>query len=206
MPTTSLIKDYPNYTIDTEGNVTNITTGKVLKPRNAGKGYKIIGLWKNGKSTNFYIHQLVATHFLPNPNNLTEINHRDENKQNNRLENLEWCTHKYNVNYGTNIERRVKNTDWKKVTTKRISNTDFKAIAAKKDMFEIGKKISRPIKCLETNKIYSGTREAERQTGIEHSSISKCCKGKLNTAGGYTWEYINNTEKNKEYAKTKSTS
>ena len=188
----SLIKDYPNYSIDTEGNVTNITTGRVLKPRNGGNGYLIVTLWENKVGKQYYIHRLVATHFIPNQNNLPQVNHKDENKKNNHVENLEWCTSKYNSNYGTGQKRKVNNTNWDELIQKRVANTNFKAIAAKKDMLEIGKKTSTPVICLETNTEYSGTRAAERDTGIQHSSISKCCKGKLMTAGGYTWRYKNN--------------
>lgn len=72
-----------------------------------GHGYKIVNLYKNNKSHMKYVHRLVASAFIPNPNNFPIINHKDEDKSNNRCENLEWCTQKYNANYGTHT-RRVK--------------------------------------------------------------------------------------------------
>lgn len=71
-------------------------------------GYKIAQMRYNGKIRNTTIHRLVAETFIQNPNNYPEVNHKDENKLNNSVDNLEWCTHKYNVNYGTVIERITK--------------------------------------------------------------------------------------------------
>lgn len=72
-------------------------------------GYKKVVLWKNGSQKKEYIHRLVAKLFIPNPHNLKEVNHKDENPSNNMVENLEWCNHRYNMIYGTARERaRVK--------------------------------------------------------------------------------------------------
>ena len=73
--------------------------GKVIKQFN-NRGYRYVPLSKNGKPTNVSVHRLVAEAFLPNSEKLTHVNHKDENKKNNRLENLEWCTPKYNTYYG----------------------------------------------------------------------------------------------------------
>ena len=67
--------------------------------------YYSVNLWKHEKGKQHRIHRLVATHFIPNPLHLPEINHKDENKLNNRVDNLEWCDHKYNCNYGTRNKR-----------------------------------------------------------------------------------------------------
>ena len=71
-------------------------------------GYKSVVLCKNGIYKRYLIHRLVATAFIENPKNLPEVNHRDENKENNRVENLEWCDHRYNINYGSKIVRQKK--------------------------------------------------------------------------------------------------
>ena len=74
---------------------------KILKPyKDGGDYYFVIGLHKNGKKKYKAIHRLVAEAFIPNPNNYPIVNHKDENKENNYVDNLEWCTHKYNSNYG----------------------------------------------------------------------------------------------------------
>ena len=86
--------------------------GRVLSPGIKTEGYLIVRLQRRM----FYVHRLVTEAFLPNPDNLPEVNHKDEDKTNNRVENLEWCDHKYNMNYGTrNIrakETAIKNGYW----------------------------------------------------------------------------------------------
>ena len=70
-------------------------------------GYKRVGLNKNGKQIYYGVHRLVAQAFISNPNNYPQINHKDEDKSNNKVDNLEWCDGKYNQNYGTINERRT---------------------------------------------------------------------------------------------------
>lgn len=80
---------------------------RILKKQISNKGYYQIGLHIDGQETKFLIHQLVGKAFLKNPNNYTEINHKDENPKNNLVSNLEWCSRKYNVNYGNAQLKRV---------------------------------------------------------------------------------------------------
>ena len=77
---------------------------RIMKPLDYN-GYKNVVLWKNGSKKKEYVHRLVAKAFLPNPDNLKEVNHRDENPSNNMVENIEWCDHQYNMIYGTARER-----------------------------------------------------------------------------------------------------
>lgn len=114
-------KDIPNYenlyqisnngvvrrlqSYDSRGHLRNPRTRKT---RITKKGYPQVGLYKNGIETKFLIHKLVAETFIPNPDNLPCINHKDENPLNNCVSNLEWCTYKYNANYGSCQIRRVK--------------------------------------------------------------------------------------------------
>ena len=95
------ITDFPKYLIDTDGNIYNKRTNKKLKISDNGRGYKKVSLYtEEGKMVNKYIHRLVAETFIDNPNNLSEVNHIDEDKSNNCVDNLEWCDHKYNNTYG----------------------------------------------------------------------------------------------------------
>lgn len=88
------------YEVSSLGNVRNKITGRLLKPFSDGrKGYLQVSLCKDNQKHYFKIHRLVALAFLPNPNNYPQVNHIDEDKSNNSVENLEWCTNQYNVDY-----------------------------------------------------------------------------------------------------------
>ena len=78
---------------------------RILSSGTTKKNYKFVILSKNDIRKNFQVHRLVAMTFLPNPDNLPQVNHKDENPSNNNLENLEWCTAKYNSNYGNHCNR-----------------------------------------------------------------------------------------------------
>ena len=105
------IKGYEGiYQISNKGRVKTLGNNKTKKEKiRDGKidnrGYKRISLCKNGKDKKYSIHRLVAEAFLPNPDNLPVVNHKDENKLNNNVENLEWCTQEYNVNYSSSNGR-----------------------------------------------------------------------------------------------------
>lgn len=98
------IKGYEGlYSIDINGNVTRHykkAPSKILKPTlNKRTGYFYVSLCKKGSIVKHYIHRLLAEAFIPNENNYNEVNHIDEDKTNNNLNNLEWCSHKYNINH-----------------------------------------------------------------------------------------------------------
>lgn len=94
------------YQASTYGRVRNKVTGKIIKEHvNCKWGYCQLHLWHNGKGAFKRVHRLIALTFLPNPNNYKEVNHKDENKLNNNIGNLEWCTVAYNRSYGTRNNR-----------------------------------------------------------------------------------------------------
>ena len=97
--------DFPNYTVSCDGEVTN-SKGQVLKGTITNNGYKIVSLsYKNKKHKRFGVHRLVAETYIPNPDNLPEVNHINENKLDNRVENLEWCTTLDNLKHSHVIEK-----------------------------------------------------------------------------------------------------
>lgn len=96
------------YKVSNLGNVKNCLSGRILKLCNDKDGYKILNLYKNGVRKTYRVHRLVSKAFLTNPNNLQQVNHKDEDKTNNRVDNLEWCDAKYNLNFGTAQERKAK--------------------------------------------------------------------------------------------------
>lgn len=97
---TGKIKGLPRVTMQNQ-----ILKERILIPGVINNGYLQITLHKNGEHKNFLVHRLVANAFIPNPKNLPEVNHKDEDKANCNADNLEWCTRKYNLNYGTRNQR-----------------------------------------------------------------------------------------------------
>ena len=128
----------------------------ILKAKGGAEIYLHVSLWKNRKSTHLYIHKCVAQVFIPNPNNFKYVNHKDENKKNNVISNLEWCDAKYNANYGT---RNI-----------RISNKQKNNIAKSYPVLQYdlsGNFISE----------YPSIMEAHRQTGFSVNAIRIMCEG-----------------------------
>lgn len=156
------------YLVSNFGRVYSIKKGILLKATDNGRGYLQVGLWKNGKHYTHRIHRLVADAFIPNPYNLPEVNHIDENKLNNCVENLEWCTHEYNTAYGDR-SRKV-----------REKTTNGKLSAPVEQIKPNGQRI-----------IYPSMQEAHRQTGISQGNISEVCNGKRKMAGGSRWILVN---------------
>lgn len=104
-------KDIPGYegiyVVSNFGRIRNLVSGKFIKPSQKDDGYCRVCLSKNGCGKCINIHRLVAQVFIPNPDNLPQVNHKDEDKTNNVADNLEWCDAKYNINYGTSQQRRI---------------------------------------------------------------------------------------------------
>lgn len=162
-----IIQGYPNYQISNMGNVKSLKFGKekILKPKKDKYGYKRINLSEQGKVKNYLVHRLVAEAFIENPNNLPQVNHKDEDKTNNCVSNLEFCTAVYNSNYGTRNQRMVDS----------CTNHQNK---------------SKQVLCVETGIIYPSTMEIQRQFGYNNSNISSACNGRLKQAYGHTWKYV----------------
>lgn len=99
------ITGYENYAVTEEGQVYNKKFKRWLTPKPTKGGYLQVILYNNGESKPFYVHRLVAQAYLPNPDNLPEVNHIDEKKHNNHVSNLEWVTSKENANHGTRNKR-----------------------------------------------------------------------------------------------------
>ena len=113
------------YEVSNKGNVRNVRRNKLLRLPKTNNRYIRISLCKNGIKTGLTVHRLVAEAFLPNPDNLPEVNHKDEDKTNNRVENLEFCDRSYNINYGSrNI--RVKETAIKKGYWSSLSKKEYR--------------------------------------------------------------------------------
>lgn len=171
------------YEISSYGRLRNKTSKYVLKPRKNYKGYLDINICGKTK----LIHRLVAQAFILNQDNKPQVNHIDEDKTNNNVVNLEWCTAKENSNWGTRNDRRVMNTDFRKRNLTygyihRLDNVDWDKANKTKKVTVVGKTI-------DGNALFSfqSIREASRATGISSGHISECINGKRKSAGGYVW-------------------
>lgn len=132
---------------------------KVIYPKN--KWYPYLSLCKEGKYINKYLHRILAETFIPNPNNEPCINHIDGNKQNNSLDNLEWCSFSHN-------NREAHKLGLNKGTAKTTLQYDKQGNFIKE---------------------WFSTRKAEHDLHIANGKVSDCCIGKRKTAGGFVWKY-----------------
>lgn len=176
------VPEFPNYEVSNLGNVRSkdrVSTrngnpaklkGQMLKQK-CDRGYMRVTFYSGNREQHqqYSVHRLVASLFIPNPENLPCINHRDENRSNNHVSNLEWCTYKYNSNYGTAIERRVKHQNWKSIADKQSIPVE--------QCDKQGNVIAR----------WPSMLECERKTGFKSCSISLACSGFLKTYKGYVW-------------------
>lgn len=161
-----------------------LVKGRILKALDNGSamGYLFVNLNKNGKTKEFYVHRLVADAFIPNPNNFPIINHKDENAKNNSADNLEWCTQKYNCNYGGHIER-----------VRRFLLSDKNPNRGKPRPEKFKEKVRKPI--LQFNmdgilvKEWDSAKTAGVSLGISPSSITATCRGKHRFCKKYIWRY-----------------
>ena len=178
------IPDYEEYQVSTLGRVKrlayykNVCSGskqyceeRILKPQKRKRGYQAVMLSKNSKVKSFLIHRLVAMVFIPNPDNLPQVNHKDENPSNNEVNNLEWCNQCYNSNYGT--------------SKKRISEKLKNGV------------LSKPVEIYSKSGEYidefPSAIEASRRLNINVSGIVYCCNKnkKYSHCGGFQWKYKN---------------
>lgn len=150
------------YQISNLGNVYSLITNKILKPQKNIHGYLKVGLYKNGKCKIFNIHNLVANAFIENPNNYKYVNHKDENKTNNRVENLEFCSFYYNLMYGTRVQRIAKKNN------KPILQFDLEGNFIKE---------------------YESITQASKELNNSLNNISQCCLGRSRTSKGYIFRF-----------------
>ena len=164
-----MIKKYNSYEIDSNGNV--YRNGKTIKCSLNSKGYKRVTMSENGKIKREFVHRLVAKLFIPNPLNLPQVNHINGDKQDNRVENLEWCNNSQNQIHALKNKLR-------KASPKGDMNIKSKKVRMYNEHEE---------------KVFGSLRSALEYLNKDYkyySSLAHCCKGDIKTAYGYHWEYI----------------
>ena len=181
-----------HYEVDSEGNIYSLKWKRRtrLKCQLINSGYYTVDLWKNNKNKKFLVHRVVAEAFIPNPNCLPQINHKDENRLNNNVENLEWCTAQYNSTYGHAVEKRAEKMrgrhepEWKK---KQHSEWLREYWKEKSDKYVV---------CVNDGKVFHTYNEAAREYHIERHYISKVCRGKQKSVKGLVFKTIRKDEFN----------
>jgi hypothetical protein len=179
------IKNYENYyQISNLGRVKSLArfdnmnrkiSEKILNPRKDKKNYYGVALNKNGETKYFKIHRLVGIHFIDNPNNLPQINHKDENKQNNCVDNLEWCTNQYNCSYGTKADRMLKTKGQQRVIKKETKDRKIPIL-----QYDLDNNFIKEWIC---------AKYVKKELNIDNSDIAKCCKGQYKQVRGFIWAY-----------------
>jgi hypothetical protein len=163
------------YKISDTGKVLGLKRGKFLKPNHSGR-YWMISLCKNNKMKTISVHRLVAITFIPNPNNLPEVNHKNGIKTDNYINNLEWSTRSENRLHSYKVLGEIANKPW---------------------LGKFGKDNPRSIPVGQYNlsgqliATYESSKDAQRKTGIKQGSISMVCNGKkLKQTGGFKWKWL----------------
>ena len=179
-------KDIPGYEglyqASTSGEIKSLFRyNKILKQTVGKNGYKAVELFKNKKGKRFSVHRLIALTFIPNPYNKPQINHIDENKVNNNIENLEWVTAEENLKHGTRLARQILHTDY---------TTEFRKEVARIN----GRMASKPVEQYSKDgafiQRYDSAKQASVQNNLNHSHIVECCHGKrYKTVGGFVWKF-----------------
>jgi hypothetical protein len=166
-----VIEDFPLYEISNEANVRRLGNENIRKTPVGKRGYPVLSLRKDGKTHICTLHRLLAKAFIPNPNNLREVNHKDGDKTNCSIENLEWCTSREN-----NVHART--------TGLRKSDGDKAVLQFSKEGILIAE--------------YKSVAEAARQTGISKSAIGNVCANRKNRRGyhfktcyNFIWKWKN---------------
>lgn len=165
------IKEYEGlYQVSNFGRIKSLprkgTYARILKPSTNKDGYLQVHLCKNGKLKTFLVHRLVAEAFLDNPNNLPQVNHKDENPQNNNVENLEFCSAKYNTNFGNRNKK----------------------IAEKMTNGKLSKKVLQYTLDGQFVREWESTAECGRN-GFNQGHICSCCQGKIKKHHNFIWRY-----------------
>ena len=159
------------YQVSNIGTVRNKITGHIIKSHRDKKGYLRVSLSKNNRQVTVKVHRAVAIAFIENPNNLPQVNHKDGNKENNTVSNLEWVSNYENMQHAikNGLTKRVDYAGRKKRPVIRISDTE------------------------ETVR-FSSLAEAAKECHISRSNLCNVLKGKRNFCGGYRWKYANESE------------
>lgn len=169
------------YEVDTLGNVFSLKRNKALKATDFGSKYLQVTLCKNGIPKVVKVHRLVAEAFIPNPNGLPQVNHKDENKHNNVVSNLEWCTPSYNYWYGTCPERC---SAAKKGKSPSKETRQKQSVVMKRYWSEHKHPLRKlRVKCLNDGVVYTSYAEAGMAYGMSYKRVIRSCRKNCDVDG-----------------------
>lgn len=157
------VKEYSNYEVNQFGQIRHKKRKQILKPRSNKGGYQYVNFKISGKNTNFAVHRIVANAFIPNPNGYTEVNHKDYDRNNNCVDNLEWVTSSQNKAH---------------------------AYLKQENKQSRGKAVEQYSKDGEYLKTFKSISEAALEMGCCISAISNCCLGRTKTSQGFRWKFV----------------
>lgn len=189
------------YFVNENGEVFSYKNGKIKKLKyitNGHKGYKKVRLYAGNRDEwkDFFVHRLVAEAFIPNPDGLPIVNHKDENPLNNAVGNLEWCTVKYNNRYGSALvkksETMKKRFEENPLERERMRRQSQSRVWTEESRRKVAISLSKPVVAIQDGKAvawFESAKVAEEVTGVKRSNICKVMKGERRFTGGYDWKY-----------------
>lgn len=170
--TWSKINGFSNYSVSKNGKIRNDKSGNIKTPIKGTNGYYNVDLYENGQRTKVRIHRVVGETFIDNPEHKTQINHKDGNKLNNNVENLEWVTPSENM-------RHAFDTGLSKPSRSMLGKSNPNA-----------GRHGKPVRIIETGEEFSSIIECEKAINGNNRHICDCLSGKQRTHRGYHFEYI----------------
>lgn len=176
-----LWKDIPNfeglYQANINGEIRSLYTNKILKPEKSKNGYMKVMLCKNKKRKLFSVHRLIIETFIGKVDDM-DVNHKDCNKQNNKLSNLEYCTRSDNIKHSFDNKLQIAKKGQEHPLYKKYGKEN---------------KTSRKVEQYDLNnnfiKLWDSIMDVERELGINNGNVSSCCNGKKMSAGGFKWKH-----------------
>ena len=166
--------DNPNYIVSSDGRIRRVGSDKDHSMYKDSRGYLNIHLYQGGERSHKRVNRVVAEAFIPNPENKPEVNHKDGNKINNDVSNLEWNTKLENMGHAKRLGL--------------TSHVPSYGMLGKKN--PNGGRKRRPFRIIETGESFGSLRECEEKKGCDNRHINDCLRGRQKSHKGYHFEYI----------------
>lgn len=196
------VKEYEGlYEVSNMGRIKGLTRNQIKKQGISNWGYSTVTLSRNSAARKKLVHRLVAEAFIPNPDELPEVNHIDGDKQNNSVGNLEWCTASENLKHAWNLGLTKGKTGqhMSQFSRTKMSNSLKGKFDGEKnpmygktrpDVAKRNRETGKSVMCVETGKVFDTLVVAGCSVGLTPYAIGNVCRGLNKTAGGFHWKYV----------------